>query len=112
MTLVKLDTAQIQDRHSFHDVFAETFGFPNGYGRNMDAWIECMTCLDDPESGMSSVHAPPGGTLVLQLEEVDSFAARCPELYAAVVECSALVNWRRIENGGNAVLALSFYKSK
>jgi hypothetical protein len=111
MTLVKLDTSRIRDWATFHDVFAETFGFPNFYGRNMNAWIDCMTFLDDPGAGMSSIHAPPGGALVLQLEDVDSFAARCPELYAAIIECSAFVNWRRIEGGGDAVLALSFHKS-
>ena len=48
--------------------------------------------------------------LTLQLEYVDDSAARCPELYAAVVEGTAFVNWRRIETGNCAVLALSFYK--
>jgi RNAse (barnase) inhibitor barstar len=109
--LVKLDTSRIKDWDTFHDVFAETFGFPDFYGRNMNAWIDCMTYLDDPLAGMSSVHAQPHETLVLQLEDVDSLAARCPELYSAIIECSAFVNWRRIEMGGYAVLALSFHKS-
>jgi hypothetical protein len=91
-------------------VFAEAFGFPAFYGRNMNAWIDCMTSLDDPAAGMSKVHAQPGGVLVLALDEVKEFAARCPEQYDAVVECSAFVNWRRIERGAPPVLALSFYK--
>jgi hypothetical protein len=49
--------------------------------------------------------------VVLQLEHVTDFAVRCPEQYAAIVECSSFVNWRRIENGAGPVLALSFYKS-
>jgi hypothetical protein len=110
LTLVKLDTCRIRDWDTFHDVFAEAFGFPDFYGRNVDAWIDCMTRLDDPADGMSSIHAPPGGVLVLQLENVDAFAARCPEQYAAIIECSAFVNWRRIEVGQGAVLALSFSK--
>lgn len=104
MTLVKIDTRRITDWATFHDLFAETFGFPNYYGRNMDAWIDCM------DDGLSSIHAPAGGVLVLELEHVDEFAARCPEQYAAVIECSAFVNWRRTEVGDPAVLALSFYK--
>jgi hypothetical protein len=110
MQLVRLDTRRIADWDSFHNVFAETFGFPSFYGRNMNAWIDCMTSLDDPGAGMTAVHAPPGGVLVLELEQVDDFAHRCPEQYAAVIECTAFVNWRRIELGEPAVLALSFCK--
>jgi hypothetical protein len=55
------------------------------------------------------VIVPPGDVLTLQLEDVNDFRARCPDLYADVVECSAFVNFRRIERGGTAVLPLSFY---
>jgi len=106
-----LDTRRITDWGTFHDVFAEAFGFPDFYGRNMNAWIDCMTYLDQPAAAMSAVHAPAGNVLVLQLDHVNEFAAHCPEQYAAVVECSAFVNWRRLEMGSTAVLALSFYKS-
>jgi hypothetical protein len=111
VTVVKLDTRQITDWDTFHEAFAAAFGFPDFYGRNMNAWIDCMTSLDDPEAGMSSVHPPPGGIVTLQLEFVDEFARRLPEQYSAVVECAAFVNWRRIETGGPPVLALSFNKN-
>ena len=76
--LVRIDTARIRDWDSFHGVFAEAFGFPDFYGRNMDAWIDCLTYLDDPAAGMSAVHAPKGGVVTLQLDGVDDFAVRCP----------------------------------
>ena len=75
----------------------------------MDAWIDCLTYLDDPEAGMTAIHATDG-VMALQLEHVDDFICRCPEQYAALIDCSAFVNWRRIEMGEAAVLALSFYK--
>lgn len=112
MVLVRIDTTRIRDWASFHDVFSETFGFPDFYGRNMDAWIDCMTSLDDPAAGMSTIHAPKGGVLTLQLDGVDGFAERCPEQYRAVIDCCAFVNWRRIEVGEPAVLALSYYWSR
>ena len=111
MTLVTLDTRRITDWDTFHEAFTEVFGFPNFYGRNMDAWIDCMTYLDDPSAEMTTVHASPGGVVVLHLENVDAFSRRCPQQYAAIVECAAFVNWRRIERGRPAVLALSFYKA-
>jgi len=110
MTVVRIDARRITNWDTFHDVFAEAFGFPDFYGRNMDAWIDCMSWLDAPEAPMTTVFAPPGGVVVLQLDHVDDFARRCPEQYAAVVECAAFVNWRRVEEGLPAVLALSYYK--
>ena len=74
----------------------------------MDAWIDCMTSLDKPEDRMTSIHAVKDGVLTLQLENVASFREQQPELYAAIIECSAFVNWRRIEVGETAVLAISF----
>ncbi|MFO0811344.1 MAG: barstar family protein [Gemmataceae bacterium] len=111
MTLVEIDTGRIRDWDTFHDVFAEVFGFPAFYGRNMDAWIDCMTWLDDPSAEMTAIHAPPGGVVVLQLAAVDDFARRCPEQFAALVECSAFVNWRKIGTGEPAVLALSYFRA-
>jgi hypothetical protein len=109
-TVVEIDTARITDWESFHDVFAETFGFPDFYGRNMNAWIDCMTSLDEPSDGMTAVHAPPGGVLVLALSDATDFAARCPDIYDAIVDGSAFVNHRRLEVGEPPVLALSYFR--
>ena len=108
--LVKLDCRRIHDWDSFHTVFAEAFGFPSFYGRNMDAWIDCMTDLDDTDTGMCVVSVKPGGVVELQLEHVDDFAGRCPEQYTALLDSIAFVNWRRIDEGQSAVLALSYHK--
>jgi RNAse (barnase) inhibitor barstar len=109
--LVAIDTRRICDWDSFHDVFAEAFGFPAFYGRNLDAWIDCLGSLDRPLEGMTAVHVQPGEVVSLLLDHVDDFAQRCPEQYAAIVECSALVNWRRATSGESPVLALAFCKS-
>jgi hypothetical protein len=109
-TLVEVDCRRIRDWDSFHAVFAEVFGFPATYGRNMNAWIDCMTDLDDADTGMCGVSVEPGGAVVLQLEHVDDFAARCPEQYVALLDSAAFVNWRRIEQGQTAVLTLSYRK--
>lgn len=107
---VKIDCARINDWASFHEVFSEALGFPSFYGRNMDAWIDCMSYLDEPDAGMSQLHCAPGTVFTLQLENVGEFRQRCPEQYAALIECAAFVNWRRIEMNEASVLALSFYE--
>ena len=104
-----VDCAHITDWETFHDEFQRVFGFPGFYGRNMDAWIDCMTSIDAPEDGMTSIHCEVGKMLTIELENVTVFKEGCVEQYAAIIECSAFVNWRRIERGYLPVLALSFY---
>jgi hypothetical protein len=105
-----MKSISIVDWPSFRDVFVKAFGFPDFCGCNMDAWIDCMSSLDCPEDGLSSIHVDPGQVVVLDLSGVNSLANRCPEIYEAVVECCAFVNYRRLGNGEPAVLALSLYK--
>jgi RNAse (barnase) inhibitor barstar len=107
MKIVKIDCSLISDWRSFHLVFKNTFGFPEYYGENMDAWIDCMTYLDEnfPEAQIEK-----GTTLTLQLNKIQSFRQRCPEIYEAIVECTAFVNYRRIEIGENPTLLLAYSK--
>jgi RNAse (barnase) inhibitor barstar len=93
-TLLRIDANPIVDWPSFHDVFAASFGFPDFYGRNMDAWIDCLSDLDKAGSGMTTVHVAPGQVLALVIDHAAEFKSRCPEQFSALVECSAFVNWR------------------
>jgi RNAse (barnase) inhibitor barstar len=97
--------SEIIDWDTFHETFARTLGFPSFYGRNMDAWIDCLTYEDD---GLTAFPVPPGQVLTLELVDCRDFRARCPEIYAALVDCAAFVNWRRIEVGDRPILALSY----
>ncbi|WP_440224249.1 barstar family protein [Dokdonella sp. MW10] len=106
---MRIDAERIVDAESFHIVFSAAFGFPSFYGHNMDAWIDCLSNLDDPGSGMTTVHIDSGQALSLVIDHAQDFKARCPELFSALVECSAFVNWRRIEAGHAPVLALAFH---
>lgn len=111
MAIVRLDCDRITDWETFHTVFAEAFGFPDYYGRNMNAWIDCMGYLDEPGSGMTSVTVETGDFVTLQLDGIDAFVTRCPEQYEAIVDRTAFVNWRRTSEGLPGVLALSFYRT-
>jgi RNAse (barnase) inhibitor barstar len=37
---------------AFHAAFAEIMGFPAFYGHNWNAWIDCMSYIDDADAGM------------------------------------------------------------
>jgi len=109
--MITIDCNEIRSWNTLHDVFARQLGFPAFYGRNMDAWIDCMTSIDEPDDGMSSVHCAAGSVFTIALINVKDFRARDRELYDAIVECSSFVNYRRIDSGEAPVLALSFQSS-
>lgn len=106
MPVVDIDGSRISSWASFHDVFAAELGFPSLYGRNMNAWIDCMTSLDEPDDGMTTVHGSSSDPVVLRIESASSIPR---EVFDALTECCAFVNWRRMEVGEPAILALSYW---
>ena len=108
VSLAKIDCENIKDWESFHDEFNSVFGFPDFYGRNMDAWIDCMSSLSEPDEGMTQIHCDKGNVITIELENVREFKLNHPGLYDAIIECTAFVNWRLIDKGQQPVLSLSF----
>jgi len=106
--VVAVPGREITDWASFHAVFQRIFGFPDFYGRNMNAWIDCMTDLDAPEGGMVQISVAIGELVAIRLDDAADFRRRCPELFDDLVECTSFVNFRRIEVGELPVLTLMF----
>jgi hypothetical protein len=109
MPIVRIPTVQITDWESFHRVFAAVMGFPGFFGCTMNGWVDCMSSLDCPEDGMTKIHCTPPDVVVLHLENVRNFRVSHRELYDAIIEGCAFVNYRRLEIGEPAVLAVSFF---
>ena len=103
MPTVRIDGGRLTGWDSFHTVFAEVFGFPDFYGRNLDAWIDCMTSLDSPEDGLSTTHGSASDPVVLHIANSGAVPS---ELLDALCDCVSFVNWRRVEAGEPAILTL------
>lgn len=103
---VRLETRDITGKQSFHRVFAETMGFPEFYGHNMDAWIDCMSCLRDAGAEMSRYSVKPGEMFYLEVADSEDFHRRVPDLFRSFVGCGAVVNRRCTGRGEPPVLAL------
>jgi RNAse (barnase) inhibitor barstar len=97
MKKIRLSTDKINDWPSFHQVFAETMDFPSEYGRNLDAWVECMQQA-----------ATPDELLVVELPDVEHFKARCPEQFVALLNRTVEVNAQYASAGREAAVALVF----
>ena len=72
------------------------FHFPHT-GRNMNAWIDCMEDFAIGEGGLR-----------LDLKGMMELKTRCPEIYEALNECAAFINYRSAESGGESFLALCY----
>jgi hypothetical protein len=105
MAKVRIDTDAISDWQSFHKESSRVFGFPDSYGMNMNAWIDCLTYLDVGD-GMSRFHLANGETLEIEVLNADNFRSRLPEIFEALIESSSVVNDRYTEEGKSAPLSL------
>ena len=108
VSLAKIECQNIFDWPSFHSEFMRVFGFPDFYGKNMDAWIDCMSSLNAPEDRMTSIHCEEGKQITIELDGGSSLKERCPEIFNSINECCAFVNWRLIQSNGFPVLALAY----
>jgi hypothetical protein len=105
MATAILDTSAIVDWDTFHAASRAAFGFPDFYGNNIDAWIDCLTYLD-LDDGMSKFALAAGETLTIEVRDAEAFAERAPEQALALMEATAFVNRRHIEDGKQPMLVL------
>ncbi|RJG05168.1 barnase inhibitor [Noviherbaspirillum cavernae] len=105
MATVTLDGTAITDWDAFHRQCRTAFGFPDFYGRNMSAWIDCLSGLRD-DDGMSGFSL--AADEVLHIEVLHSLVLRreAPEILGALEECTAEVNERYTDSGEKTALSL------
>jgi RNAse (barnase) inhibitor barstar len=95
MKIFTIDAQEISDWESFHDVFAKQFNFPAYYGRNMDAWNDCMSDISE--------------CVAIHINNVSKLKDKNREIYDSLIECSAFINWRSTKEGRDPIVALAFY---
>jgi hypothetical protein len=102
---VTLDTRSIVDKPTFHAASASAFGFPEFYGRSMDAWIDCMSSLTD-ENPLAGFRLDSDECLVLKVPDFEALEQRAPEVAHSLISCTAAVNQRYAEFGESARIVL------
>ena len=106
MAIVRLDGAAIRDWPSFHRECQAKFGFPDFYGRNMDAWIDCLSTLREND-GMSAFTLAPDESLHIELAHADILRNRAPQILDTLANCVEAVNERYLENGEKPAVQLA-----
>ncbi len=92
-----IDFSDIRNKEDFHYLFKKVMGFPEFYGNNMDAWIDCMSYIDSPDAQMSSILVSPNESLEVVLVNTKTSKV-VPNLLQELVECTATVNQKFIES--------------
>lgn len=106
MATVRLDSKKIVDWSTFHSECKEAFGFPDFYGANMDAWIDCLTYLDEGD-GMSKFHLIGNAPLHIEILDSADFRSRLPEIFDALRKCKTAVNERYEERESSIRLLIN-----
>ena len=105
--IVRINSDLITDWNSFHQIFKITFGFPEFYGSNMNAWIDCMSYIDNNETGMTKFSINETDTLIIELTNCEAFKKKCFDIYLALFESVAFVNFRKIKTNGHSMIAIA-----
>src|SRR3569832_1011806 len=105
MVHATLDGSAITDWESFHTICAQAFGLPDFYGRNLDAWIDCMSYVDVGD-GMCRFVLHPQEVLTIEVTESDTFRRQAPDILACLAELIEEVNDRFVERGAAPRLRL------
>lgn len=98
--------SDISSWDDFHDASRFAFGFPDFYGRNNNAWIDCLSYLDEGD-GMSAFTLGRDETLEVLLVGYYEFSERHPDIALGITQLFAAVNSRYSERGDFLRLRLS-----
>jgi RNAse (barnase) inhibitor barstar len=79
------------DWPSFHDEFSRAFRFFDGYGRNRDAWIDCMTDLHGPNA-LSGLRLPAGEPIEIVLKDSATMGKSYPQIFAELLRLVRYAN--------------------
>lgn len=105
MATVELDGTAITDWTSFHQRCKEAFGFPDFYGNNLDAWVDCLSYLRDDE-GMTKFRLEPDEMLDIVITGADGLRQRVPDILDEVAFCIDAINERYDDYGEKPALKL------
>lgn len=105
MAGVRLDGAAIADWPTFHQACKTAFGFPDFYGGNMDAWVDCMSYLRD-DDGMTRFKLQENEVLTITITNAGALRAAAPEILDDLQFCIEAINDRYTDYGEKPALAL------
>ncbi len=105
MASTQINGANIIDWDSFHTECAQAFGFPEFYGRNLDAWVDCLSYLRDAD-GMTRFQLAENEKLEIVLLNAAQMKAQVPDILEEITYCIGGINERYQDYGEQEALVL------
>jgi len=105
MPTAVIDGATIRDWDSFHDECARVFGFPTFYGRNLNAFVDCLNYLEQ-DVGMTKFVLKPGETLEVRVNGSATLRNAAPDILQALRDSIGHINRDYEERGLPALVRL------
>src|SRR3954470_23502699 len=98
MATVQLNGDAMTDWQSFHAESKAAFGFPDFYGNNLDAWVDCLSYLRD-DDGMTKFKLKPDEVLQIEVLQADAMRQQAPDILEEITFCIAGINERYADYG-------------
>ena len=108
MITLSVDFKEISNAAEFHDKFKQLFGFPDFYGNNFHAFIDCLTSLRIPEEGMTSINIKQNEYILLEVNNINQLPDNLKHDFLLSIQ---EVNSRNILFGEKASILLLLCKS-
>lgn len=96
MITYNIKAKNILDWNSFHKEFRKVMSFPDYYGENMNAWIDCVEVLSNEPT-------------LINIKDARLVKEQAPDILEAILEGAAFINYRKIEAGEKPTLILSMH---
>ncbi|WP_219602506.1 barstar family protein [Mycobacteroides sp. LB1] len=107
---ISIDLTDTRTTGQLHELLKETFGFPDFYGRNFAALIDCWSSLRYPDDGMSAFTLDsPADCLHLH---VTNLASRPEDVIRLLISAVEFVNQRALWNAQKPVIDLVLSESR
>lgn len=105
MATISLNGETITDWSAFHTECQHAFGFPDFYGRTMDAWVDCLSYLRD-DDGMTRFRLGPDEVLHIEIRNAEALRRQAPDILEEITFCIAAINDRYADYGEKPALDL------
>lgn len=84
---IDIDFSLIETLDDLHDILFEKFGFPDFYGRNINALIDCISSIRYPEEGMTSFFLNRDEFLLIRTRNMATSNENISTFLIRAIEC-------------------------
>ncbi|MDX5631075.1 MULTISPECIES: barstar family protein [unclassified Brenneria] len=104
---ITLNFSSIKTMDELYDELAFKFGFPDFFGRNIDAVIDCIFGIRYPDEGMTKINISENGYLSLNIKNFSGADEKVKEAIIFIIE---FVNYKYQFKGREPAILLCLIK--